>query len=65
MNIKPIRTAMDHAAALREIEALMMAKPGTADGDRLDVLVRLAEAYERNHFPMDAPDTVAADSTWP
>ena len=60
MNIKPIKTARDHATALREIEALMTAKPGTAAGDRLDVLVTLVEAFERKHFPMDAPDPVAA-----
>ena len=60
MNIRPMKTARDHAAALREIETLMTAKPGTARGDRLDVLVTLVEAYERRHFPMDAPDPVAA-----
>jgi HTH-type transcriptional regulator/antitoxin HigA len=60
MNIKPIKTARDHEAALREIETLMMAKPGTAAGDRLDVLVTLIEAYEHKHFPMDAPDPIAA-----
>lgn len=60
MNIKPIKTARDHGAALREIETLMMAKPGTAAGDRLDVLVTLVEAYERKRFPLDAPDPVSA-----
>ena len=60
MNIKPIKTARDHGVALREIETLMMAKSGSAAGDRLDVLVTLVEAYERKHFPMDAPDPVSA-----
>ncbi len=60
MNIKPIKTARDHRAALREIESLMSAKRGSAAGDRLDVLVTLVEAYERKHFPMDLPDPVAA-----
>ena len=60
MNIKPIRTTRDHEAALREIESLMAARPGSAAGDRLDVLVTLVEAYERAHFPMDAPDPVSA-----
>ncbi len=60
MNIKPIKTARDHAAALREIDALMTAKSGTDAGDRLDVLVTLVEAYERKHFAMDAPDPVSA-----
>ena len=60
MDVKPIRTARDHRAALKEIERLMTAKPGTADGDRLDVMVTLVEAYERKHFPMDLPDPVEA-----
>lgn len=60
MDVKPIRTARDHRAALKEIERLMSAKPGSADGDRLDVLVTLVEAYERRHFPMDLPDPVEA-----
>ena len=56
MEIKPIRTKADHGAALKEIEALMNAKAGTPEGERLDVLATLVEAYERKHFPMDLPD---------
>jgi HTH-type transcriptional regulator/antitoxin HigA len=60
MNIHPIKTRKDHAAALTAIEALMGARRGTPEGDRLDVLVTLVEAYERRHFPMDLPDAVEA-----
>jgi HTH-type transcriptional regulator / antitoxin HigA len=60
MNITPIRTKADHKAALKTIESLMEAKANTTDGDRLDVLVTLVEAYERAHFPMDLPDAVDA-----
>ncbi len=60
MNITPIRTRADHKAALETIETLMSAKANTAEGDRLDVLVTLVEAYERAHFPMDLPDAVEA-----
>ena len=60
MEIKPIGTKADHRAALKEIEALMNAKAGTPEGERLDVLATLAEAYERKHFPMDLPDPVEA-----
>ena len=60
MEIKPIRTKADHRAALKEIEALMNAKAGTPEGERLDVLSTLVEAYERKHFPMDLPDPVEA-----
>jgi len=60
MNIKPIRTKADYKAALKTIESLMSAKANTPEGDRLDVLVTLVEAYERTHFPMDLPDAVDA-----
>jgi HTH-type transcriptional regulator / antitoxin HigA len=60
MTIKPIRTKADYKAALKTIEALMRAKANTPEGDRLDVLVTLVEAYERAHFPMDLPDAVDA-----
>ena len=45
MDIKPIRTDADYRAALKEIEGLMMAKPDTPEGEKLDVLVTLLEAY--------------------
>lgn len=60
MNIKPIKTPADHRAALNEIESLMAAKADTPEGERLDVLVTLVEAYEQRHFPMDLPDPVEA-----
>ncbi len=60
MNIKPIRTRADHRAALKEIETLMSARPGTPGGERLDVLATLVEAWEKNHYPMELPDPVEA-----
>jgi HTH-type transcriptional regulator/antitoxin HigA len=60
MNIKPIKTKADYKAALKAVESLMDARVNTPDGDRLDVLVTLIEAYERKHFPMDLPDAVEA-----
>ena len=60
MNIKPIRSEADYLATLHEIEKLMSADAGTPEGDRLDVLVTLVEAYERSHFPMDLPDPIEA-----
>jgi HTH-type transcriptional regulator/antitoxin HigA len=60
MNIKPIRTKANYRDALKEIESLMAAKANTPEGDRLDVLTTLVEAYERVHFPMDLPDAVEA-----
>jgi HTH-type transcriptional regulator / antitoxin HigA len=60
MEIKPIYTEQDHEQALRTIERLWGAKAGSRDGDRLDVLVTLAEAYEREHQPVDPPDPIEA-----
>ena len=60
MLIKPIKTEADHAVALREIERLWGASEGTSEGDRLEVLTTLVEAYEQAHFPIDAPDPIEA-----
>ena len=60
MEIKPIRTEADYNAALKEIDSLMMAEPNTPDGEKLDVLVTLVEAYEAKHYPLDLPDPVEA-----
>lgn len=56
MEIKPIRTETDYQAALKEIESLLDSQPGTPEGDRLDILVTLVEAYEARHFPIPEPD---------
>ncbi|HVZ50489.1 MAG TPA: helix-turn-helix domain-containing protein [Pseudolabrys sp.] len=58
--LKPIRTKRDYKAAMAEVERLWGAKSGTPDGDRLDVLVTLIEAYEAHHFPIDPPDPIEA-----
>lgn len=58
--IHPIRTRADYRAALREVEQHWDAEPGTAAGDQVDVLVTLIEAYEAKHFPIPAPDPIAA-----
>ena len=60
MHIKPIKTRADHRAALKEIETLMTAKRNTPQGERLDVLVTLVEAYERKHYAIELPDPVEA-----
>lgn len=60
MNIKPIKTEQDHEDILARIDHLMDAKKETPAGDELDVLVTLMEAYENKHYPIDAPEPVAA-----
>jgi len=60
MNIKPIRTEREYEAALKEIERLFDADPGTPDGDLLDILVTLVEVYEDEHYPIPLPDPIEA-----
>ncbi|MBI3154337.1 MAG: hypothetical protein HYZ20_02915 [Burkholderiales bacterium] len=62
MDIRPIRTEADYRAALAEVAPLFdrEPEPGTPQGDRFDVLVTLIETYERQHFPIAAPDPIEA-----
>lgn len=62
MEIRPIRTDADHKTALKEISRLIEKDPdaGTRDGDRLDVLATLVQAYETKVFPIGLPDPVEA-----
>ena len=55
MSIKPIKTRADYKAALKAVEALMGARANTTEGERLDELVMLIEAYERKHFASELP----------
>ena len=57
---KPIRSEADYEDALAEVGRLWGSKSGTPNGDRLDVLATLIEAYEERHYPIDAPDSVEA-----
>src|SRR6516162_5683909 len=59
-DLKPIRSRRDYEAALDEVGRLWDAKAGTRDGDRLDVLATLIDAYEAEHYPMDPPDPIEA-----
>lgn len=58
--LKPIRTKADYRRALAEVERLWGAKAGTPEGDRLDILATLIDAYEGEHYPIDPPDPVEA-----
>ena len=58
--VRPIRSEGDYQAALAELGRLWGAKGGTAEGDRLDVLATLIDAYESEHEPIDPPDPIEA-----
>ncbi|MCM0021807.1 MAG: transcriptional regulator [Tagaea sp.] len=60
MDILPIRNQRDYRRTLREIEGLMSAKRGSPEGERLDVLVTLVEAWEAKRYPLEFPDPIGA-----
>ncbi|RYG58121.1 MAG: transcriptional regulator [Alphaproteobacteria bacterium] len=62
MFVQPIRSDADYRAALANVSTLMDLDPdlGTPEGDQLDVLVTLVQAYESKHYPIEAPSPVEA-----
>jgi HTH-type transcriptional regulator/antitoxin HigA len=62
MEIRPIHTAEDYKAVMREVSAFFdnEPEPESPEGDRFEVLLTLVEAYEAKHFPVDLPDPVEA-----
>ncbi|HMG46599.1 MAG TPA: transcriptional regulator [Allosphingosinicella sp.] len=60
MDIRPIKTDQDHRAAVEEIERLWGAAEGTREGDRLDILATLVDAYEERRWPTTDLDPVEA-----
>ncbi len=60
MKIRPIKTDADYNAGMEEIETLWGAGIDTPKGAKLDVLITLVDAYERDHYPIDPPDPIDA-----
>jgi HTH-type transcriptional regulator/antitoxin HigA len=60
VEIAPIKNQRDYRRVLQEVEGLMAARRNTPEGDRLDVLVTLVEAWEQKHYPLDLPDAIEA-----
>ena len=60
MKIKPIKTKRDYELAMQRLERIFDAKPGTPEGDELEVLGILIEKYENDHYPIDFPDPIEA-----
>ena len=60
MNIRPIRSDEDHAAALEQIDHLWGADPDTAEGARLEILLTLVDTYEETHHAIPPSDPVSA-----
>ncbi len=64
MEIRPIKSEEDYQATLAEVERLFDAAPDTPEGDRLEVLTTLLEAFEKNHYVITSPDPVEAIKYW-
>ncbi len=64
MDIKPIKNELDYQNALEDISILFHATPNTAEGDKLEILTTLVQAYEDQHYPIDLPDAVDAINYW-
>lgn len=60
MDIKPIKSEEDYEQALARIDVLMEAESDSPEGDELDVLATLVEAYETRHYPIEKPDPIEA-----
>lgn len=60
MTIKPIKTKRDYQAAMSRLETIFDAKPGSPEGDELEVLGILIEKYEQEHYPIEYPDPIEA-----
>ena len=60
MNVKLIKTEKDYQKALKRLEIIFDARPGTKEGDELELLGFIIEKYEDEHYPIDAPDPIEA-----
>jgi HTH-type transcriptional regulator/antitoxin HigA len=60
MRPRVIKTEADYEATLARIEEILEARPGTPEGEELDLLVTLVELYEETAQPIDPPDPIAA-----
>ncbi|GAA4437293.1 helix-turn-helix domain-containing protein [Ravibacter arvi] len=60
MKLKPIKTEQDYQQALERLEKIFDTKPGSKEGDELEILGILIEKYENEYFPIDLPDPIEA-----
>jgi len=60
MDIRLIKTENDYKTALEEVERLFNARPNSPEGDRLEVLTTLIEAYEEKYYSIPLPDPIEA-----
>jgi HTH-type transcriptional regulator/antitoxin HigA len=60
MRLKVIKAKKEYNEALVNLEKVFDAKPGTSKGDDLEILALLIDQYEKDHFLIEAPDSIEA-----
>ncbi len=60
MNWKVIKTEKEHQIALKRLEEIFDSKKESKNGDELELLSLLIDNYEKEKFPVDLPDPIAA-----
>jgi HTH-type transcriptional regulator / antitoxin HigA len=60
MNMKPLKTKKDYNLAISRLEKIFDSKPGTPEGDELEILGMLIDKYESIHHPIEFPDPIEA-----
>jgi HTH-type transcriptional regulator/antitoxin HigA len=60
MELKPIKTEVDYRAALKRLEEIFDAKPGSPESDELEILGLMVDNYENKYYPIEAPDPIEA-----
>lgn len=60
MELKPIKTEVDYRAALKRLEKIFDAKPGSPESDELEILGLMVDNYENKFYPIEAPDPIEA-----
>ena len=60
MEARLIKTEKEYQKVLKRLEQIFDARPGTKDGDELDMLALLIERFEEEHYPIDSPDPIEA-----
>jgi HTH-type transcriptional regulator / antitoxin HigA len=60
MNIKPIKNDDDLTSAVRRMRSLRGVQPNTPEGDEIEILATLVEAYEEKYHAIEAPDPIEA-----
>lgn len=60
MNVKVIKSETEYGQALKRADAIFNAKPGTKEGDELELLLLVIKDYEDKHHAVALPDPIEA-----